>query len=248
MIQVKKNISIIMPCFNEEESIPIVIPRMLDSLDQLKNSQRIEDYELIVVNDKSTDQSMTLLKGYGEKVKLCHTKEGFSRGYGRALKTGFSQAKGQWIGFLDMDNSYRPEDISLFIDEMDQGDSDFIMGVRLFNDKGMSFIRGAGNWFYMFLARIFYGSSLCDVCSGYRFFHRNHLKSILNISEDGLNFSIHLTLKIIIQNIFIKQVPIHYDRRLGFSKLSIIWDGLAFLKVLLTMKKRYVHAIEHRPV
>ncbi len=246
MIQAKKDISIIIPCFNEEESIPVVIPRMLDALDQLKKSQRIDEYELIVVNDKSTDRSVFLLEDY-EKVKLYHTEEG-PRGYGRALKTGFRRARGQWIGFLDMDNSYRPEDIFLFIDEMDRGDSDFIMGVRFFKDKGMSFIRGAGNWFYMFLARIFYGSSLCDVCSGYRFFHRNHLKSILNISENGLNFSIYLTLKMLVQNVFIRQVPIHYDERLGLSKLSVVWDGLSFLKVFFTMRKRYIHAVEHRSV
>ena len=247
-MHIKKTISMVMPCFNEEESIPVVIPRMLDSLDRLKNDQKIEDYELIVIDDKSTDRSVALLRGYGEKVRIFHTEKNISRGYGLALKTGFSQAKGQWIGFLDMDNSYRPEDISLFIEEMDRGDSDFIMGVRLFNDKGMSFVRGFGNWFYMLLAKIFYKSSLRDVCSGYRFFHRNHLKNVLNISEDGLNFSIHLTLKMIIQNVFIKQVPIHYDERLGFSKLSVVWDGLSFLKVFLTVRRRYVHAIEHRPV
>ena len=248
MVRFKKTVSIVMPCFNEEESIPVVIPRMLQSLEYLKNDQKIDDYELIVVNDKSTDQSVALLENYNKKVKIYHTKEGVSRGYGSALKTGFSQAKGQWIGFLDMDNSYRPEDLSLFVNEMNQGDSDFIMGVRFFNDKGMSFIRGAGNWFYMSLAKIFYGSSLRDVCSGYRFFHKTHLKSILSISENGLNFSIHLTLKMIIQNVLIKQVSIHYDKRLGFSKLSVLLDGLAFLKVFFNMRKRYVHAIEHHPV
>ena len=244
----KKTISVIIPCFNEEDSIPIIIPRMLKSLEDLKNDEKIGGYELIVVNDKSTDRSVALLENYRERIKICHTKEGVSRGYGSALKTGFSQAKGQWIGFLDMDNSYRPEDIFLFVDEMNQGKADFIMGIRFFGDRGMSFIRGVGNWFYMFLARIFYGSYLGDVCSGYRFFHRTHLNSILNISENGLNFSIHLTLKMIVKNVFIKQVSIHYDERLGLSKLSVLWDGLSFLKVFLTVRKRYVHAVEHRPV
>ena len=246
MIQKQKSVSVVMPCFNEQESIPTLIPRVLGSLAQLKQNHRIDDYELIVVNDQSTDESVSLLKTFHE-VKLCHT-QGESRGYGRALKTGFYQSQGQWIVFLDMDNSYRPEDLCLFIDEMDRGGSDFIMGVRAFDEKGMSFVRGFGNWVYVLLSKILYGSTLRDVCSGYRFFHRNHLDEILDIPEDGLNFSIHLTLKMIVRNVLIRQVPIHYDKRLGLSKLSVVHDGLAFIKVLLTLKKRHIHAFEHRRV
>ena len=172
-----------------------------------------------------------------KKINIYHTK-GKTRGYGKALKTGFSQASGEWIGFLDMDNSYRPEDLSLFIGEIDRGQSDFIMGARAFNDKGMSLIRGLGNWFYMVLAKGFYNSSLNDVCSGYRLFHRKHLKSILEIPEEGLNFSLYMTLKMLLKKVFIKQIPIHYDTRLGTSKLSVIQDGFAFLKVLLILKKK----------
>ena len=60
-MHIKKTISMVMPCFNEEESIPVVIPRMLDSLDRVKKRpRRIEDYELIVIDDKSTDRSVAL--------------------------------------------------------------------------------------------------------------------------------------------------------------------------------------------
>ena len=68
-----------------------------------------------------------------KKVRIFHTEKNISRGYGLASERPvLVRHKGQWIGFLDMDNSYRPEDISLFIEEMDRGDSDFIMGVRSF--------------------------------------------------------------------------------------------------------------------
>ncbi len=241
------NISIVMPCYNEQEAIPQVIPRALECLDLLKAENKISNYELIVVNDKSTDSSVEMLKSF-ENVKLFHTN-GVGRGYGKALKLGFSKAQGDWIGFLDIDNSYRPEDISMFIDEIKKGESDFIMGQRYFSEKGMSFTRGLGNLIYVVLARLFYRSYLDDVCSGFRFFHRKHLKEIAGIPEQGLDFSIHLTLKMISQKKPIKPIPIQYDPRLGESKLSVFSDGWAFLKVLVDLKLRSAGSVaEHSRV
>lgn len=242
-----QSLSIIMPCFNEQEAIPEVLPRTIKSLKSLKEKRRIGDFEVIVVNDKSTDQSVELIQGFFPDVKLVHTT-GKVRGYGLALKEGFKKAKSDWIGFLDMDNSYRPEDLSLFIDEIEKGKSDFIMGQRSWAEQGMSFTRGLGNWLYVVLSRFFYKSSLTDVCSGYRLFHKRHLHEILNINEDGLNFSIQLTLEMISQKQFISPIPIQYDERLGTSKLSVLNDGWAFLKVILTAKFRHGRAFKHSRV
>ncbi len=228
-------ISIVMPCYNEQEAIPSVIPRVLDCLSLLKTKKAISDFELIVVNDQSTDLSVEMLNSF-DGVQVIHTR-GEGRGYGKALKLGFLQAKGDWIGFLDVDNSYRPEDISLFVDEINQGNADFIMGQRYFSEQGMSLTRGLGNWLYVILAKVLYKSHLDDVCSGFRFFHRRHLEDVTAIPEQGLDFSIHLTLKMISQT-QIKPIPIQYDPRLGESKLSVLSDGWAFLKVLISLKIR----------
>lgn len=246
MNSILKNISVVMPCYNEQQAIPTIVPRLLKSLDRLKNKSMIEDFELIIVNDKSTDNSVELLSCFKE-VKVIHTT-GENRGYGLALKKGFSEAKGQWIAFLDVDNSYRPEDLEKFVLETQDGKSDFIMGSRHFSEKGMSFTRGAGNWFYMFLAKKFYGSYLEDVCSGYRLFHRRHLDDVIQISEDGLDYSIFLTLKMLLNKVSIKQIPIQYDVRLGESKLNIVQDGIAFLRVLVTLKVRRLRDFKHSQV
>ncbi len=239
------DISIVMPCFNEEDAIPVVVPRALKKLNQLKSEKRINDFELIVVNDQSLDRSLERLSEYKD-VKIIHTAG--RRGYGNALKTGFEQAQGQWIGFFDVDSTYRPEDLPLFIDEMDRGFSDFIMGSRALDEKGMSLTRGFGNWFYVFLAKVLYGSQLKDVCSGYRVFHRKHLADILQIPEQGLDFSIYLTLSMLLKKVSIQQIPIQYDPRIGESKLNIYSDGFAFLKVLLTIRMRRFRAFKHRRV
>ncbi len=242
---VVKDISIVLPCFNEQESIPVIIPRLMSSLEAMKSHHQIQNYEIIVVNDSSTDQSVPLLKAY-ENVRIVHN-EG-PRGYGKALKKGFSKSKGDWICFLDMDNTYRPEDLSLFVAEIQKSDTDFVIGTRAFSEKGMSLVRGLGNWFYMSLAAIIYGSKLSDVCSGYRVFHRRHLDEILEVPEEGLDFSIHLTLRMITKNVTIHQVPIGYDERLGDSKLSVFADGWAFLMVIFNLKLRRLRALKHSRV
>ena len=246
MNSILKNISVVMPCYNEQLAIPTVVPRLLSSLEGLKNKEMIEDFELIVVNDKSTDSSAELLSQF-DQVKVIQTT-GTNRGYGLALKKGFSEARGQWIAFLDVDNSYRPEDLEKFVMETQDGSSDFIMGSRNFSEEGMSLTRGAGNWVYVSLAKLLYGSKLEDVCSGYRLFHRRHLNDVLNIREDGLDFSIFLTLKMLLNKVSIKQIPIQYDVRLGESKLSIVQDGIAFLRVLLTLKARRLRDFKHSQV
>jgi len=242
---VVKSLSIVLPCFNEQESIPVMIPRLMNSLESLKSQNLVQDYEVIVVDDSSTDQSVKLLKAY-ENLRIVHN-EGL-RGYGRALKKGFSKSDGDWICFLDMDNTYRPEDLSLFVTEIQNSGADFFIGTRAFSEKGMSLVRGLGNWIYMSLAFIIYGSKLSDVCSGYRIFHRRHLDEILDIPEEGLDFSIHLTLKMITKGVAIHQVPIGYDERLGESKLSVFMDGWAFLMVILNLKQRRLRALKHSRV
>ena len=242
---VVKDLSIVLPCFNEQESIPVMIPRLTNALEAMKRQNQVQNYEIIVVNDSSTDQSLSLLESFTQ-VRVVQN-EG-PRGYGRALKRGFSKATGDWICFLDMDNTYRPEDLPLFLSEISQSDSDFIIGTRALSEKGMSFVRGLGNWAYMSLASIIYGSKLRDVCSGYRVFHRRHLDEILTIPEEGLDFSIHLTLKMITKNVTIHQIAIGYDERLGESKLSVLSDGWAFLMVILNLKLRRLRALKHSRV
>ncbi|MCB0377635.1 MAG: glycosyltransferase family 2 protein [Bdellovibrionales bacterium] len=241
-----ESLSVVIPCFNEEDSIPIVIPRMIEVLDNLKSLGRIGQYELVVVNDRSTDRSAERLWSYPQVRILNSTAK--VRGYGSALKEGFTQSKSQWLCFLDMDNTYRPEDLPKLLDALDESQCDFAMGVRGFSEKGMSLTRGIGNWLYMKIAQVFYGSPLKDVCSGYRVFHRRHLPDVVSLPENGLDFSIHFTLEMILNNTPIAQVPIQYDPRLGASKLSVISDGLSFLKVLMSLKLRRIRGIKHSQV
>lgn len=246
MNTVLKKLSIVIPCYNEELAIPTLLPRLEKSLQSLLKKDLIESFELIVVNDKSTDRTLELLRQF-KNIKVINTS-GKKRGYGLALKQGFIQAKGQWVAFLDMDNTYHPEDLEKLVKASDEFQNDFIMGTRSYSAKGMSITRGLGNWLYVTLAKALYGSELKDVCSGFRLFHNKYKNEIIQIQEDGLDFSIYLTLKMLSNKVSIKQVPIQYDVRLGPSKLSIFSDGIAFLKVFYKIKMRQVRGLKHSRV
>lgn len=239
-------LSLVMPCFNEQEAIPVVLPRVLHTMNSLKQKKSIKEFEVIVVNDQSTDHSLQRLSEFQE-IKVVNTIDQ-PRGYGSALKEGFTQSKGDWLVFMDVDNSYRPEDLRLFVEEINKGQFQFIMGQRPLREKGMSFIRGLGNWFYGFVAGFMYSSPVNDVCCGYRAFHRRHLPDVVTVPEQGLDFSIHLTMKMIVNQIQFKPVRIQYDPRVGESKLSVVKDGLAFLKVLLLVKAGFIRDFKHRRV
>lgn len=236
--QTPNTISLVIPCYNEESSIPILIPKLLSTLNDLKKSFQVADFEVIVVDDGSTDSSYEKLGAF-KQIKV--VKNSGPRGYGSALKYGFLKTKYSWVCFMDMDNTYRPDDLKKFI-EIKKENIDFIVGCRPFSSSGMPFTRALGNWIYRILAKFLFASNLKDVCSGYRFFKRDLIPEITSIPENGLNFSIFLSLWAISKDISVRQISIHYDSRQGLSKLSLFSDGISFLKVILLFKFRELYA------
>ena len=102
-------LSIVIPAYNEESGIAEIMQRVLAVRTALADVG-VQDLELLVVDDGSKDKTVAIARqiaGENSGVKVvCHPK---NRGYGAALKTGFSQAAGEWIGFLDADGTYPPE-------------------------------------------------------------------------------------------------------------------------------------------
>ncbi|MGB9632071.1 MAG: glycosyltransferase family 2 protein, partial [Chloroflexaceae bacterium] len=98
-------LSVVIPAYNEEDGIAAIVERVLAIRPQLA-AVGVDDLECIVVDDGSTDRTAAIVQGYGDQVRLIRQQ---NRGYGGALKTGFSVARGELIGFLDADSTYPPE-------------------------------------------------------------------------------------------------------------------------------------------
>lgn len=223
-------LTIVLPCHNEAEAIPVVIPQTLNYL----SSQNQFSYEVIVVDDGSTDQSAQLLAQYPE-IKLLHTP--VRSGYGAALKKGFAEASGHFIAFSDLDGTCHVRDIVRLCERLKDQQLDLIWGLRLHKSTHMPWIRQLGNQMYSLLLRCIYRRPVHDSCSGLRVFQAIH-KNWMNELPDGLDFSLAMTVKCLKNNLRFEEHPITYKSRLGDSKLKALIHGFTFLKTLLVFAFR----------
>lgn len=231
------SISLILPCHNEEIALPVILPRVQNALTKIIEKGHFG--EVIVVDDGSTDQSREILDRHSF---LSVVRIENRQGYGHALKEGFRHAKGEWIVFFDLDNTYFPEDLDHFLAEADK-EVDLVMGYRSFFSSGMPFARKLGNAFFVLISRLLLGYDLKDLSTGYRLFRRDLTPQILTIDSKGLCFSMHLTLLAASQNWRVQQIPIRYEIRIGCSKLSVLRDGVKFVWLMLRHKWQAAHPL-----
>ncbi len=226
------SLSIVIPAYNEESGIADIVHRVLNVRPEL-SEVGIDSLELLVVDDGSSDETADLVRkmaGEDEDVRLiCHAQ---NQGYGAALKTGFSQATGELIGFLDADGTYPPEYFPMLCQTALDG-VDLVIGSRMAgSDSQMPATRRLGNLFFASLLSILGRQRVTDSASGMRVFDKKILDSIYPL-PDGLNLTPVMSTRAIHENITIAEVPIPYSERVGASKLSVIRDGSVFLHSML---------------
>lgn len=217
-------LSVVIPAYNEEGGIAAIAQRVLAIKNDLQKVG-IDDMELLVVDDGSQDQTAHIV-GRIEGLRLIqHTH---NKGYGAALKTGFNQAKGELIGFLDADGTYPPEFFPQLCLEALNG-SDLVIGSRMSGaDSQMPITRRIGNLFFANLLTLIGRQPVSDSASGMRVFKREVLEQIYPL-PDGLNLTPVMSTRAIHEGIHMSEVAIPYSERLGRSKLSVVRDGTTFL-------------------
>jgi glycosyltransferase involved in cell wall biosynthesis len=155
-----------------------------------------------------------------------------NRGYGAALKTGFSKASGELIGFLDADGTYPPEYFpQLCVAALDG--ADLIIGSRMAGQASkMPVTRRVGNFFFANLLSLLSHQKVTDSASGMRVFKREILRQVYPL-PDGLNLTPVMSTRALHEGVRIREVPIPYSERVGRSKLSVIRDGSIFIQSML---------------
>jgi dolichol-phosphate hexosyltransferase len=226
----RKTLSVIIPCLNEQEAIPSVMSTVSQVREHFLNDLKFHDVQVIVVDDASRDNSVELLKTFSFVELLRHPK---TKGYGASLKTGFAKARGQWICFFDMDNSYPADRIPSMLELLVKHDLDLVLAKRAFVSDGMSFTRGFGNWMFSAMTRAFFKAPLNDVCSGFRIFRRELLPEVLSISNSTLAYSLEMSIRFSRLGLRTQEFEIDYFPRKGASKLSVWKDGWLFLSLIL---------------
>lgn len=221
-------LSVVIPAFNEEGGIEIIARRVLAIEPELKKV-KVDSLELIVVDDGSKDRTAEIA-GAIEGVRLIrHPK---NRGYGGALKTGFNNAKGELIGFLDADGTYPPEYFPSLCEAVLKG-ADIVIGSRMAGaDSKMPATRRLGNLIFAKLLSVIGRQKVTDSASGQRVFRREILESMLPL-PNGLNLTPVQSARVLHEGMKVVEVPIPYSERVGRSKLSVFHDGRVFLQSIL---------------
>jgi glycosyltransferase involved in cell wall biosynthesis len=221
-------LSIVIPAYNEERGIAEIIHRVLAIQPKLPEAG-VDRLELIVVDDGSSDRTAEIA-GSIPGVKL--TRHNPNQGYGAALKTGFAQAAGELIGFLDADGTYPPEYFPQLCRLVLDG-ADLVIGSRMSGAKNqMPPMRRLGNLFFAGLLTLFSRQRVTDSASGMRVFRREILSKVYPL-PDGLNLTPVMSTRAIHEGIQVKEFPIPYSERVGRSKLSILRDGSIFLQSMV---------------
>lgn len=223
-----KTVSVVIPAFNEEDGIGRVIERSLATRSEL--SQLGLDLELIVVDDGSQDHTAEVVTRCGQARLVRHT---INRGYGAAIKSGFRQAKGDYLAFIDADGTYPPESLTELCRTAIAKNADMVLGSRMSGARNqMPLTRWVGNFAYATLLSWIGNVRVHDTTSGMRVIRRQALDRLFPL-PDGLEFTPVMSTRAIHENLNIVEVPIPYAERIGSSKLSVVRDGFRFTNAIV---------------
>ncbi|MBC3845298.1 glycosyltransferase family 2 protein [Winogradskyella echinorum] len=218
------NIKVIIPAYNEAESIPLVI----------KDIPSIVD-EVIVVSNNSTDNTEINAKNAGATVLVEKQK-----GYGYACLKGMEyiaeqKNKPDIVVFLDGDYSDYPEELTKIVEPILEDNIDFVVGARvkeLREDGSMTKPQIFGNWLATSLMRIFFRSTFTDL-GPFRAIKYDKLLG-LKMEDKTYGWTVEMQLKALKQKLSYKEIPVNYRNRIGVSKVSGTIKGAIFagIKIL----------------
>ncbi|WP_339628210.1 glycosyltransferase family 2 protein [uncultured Maribacter sp.] len=218
------DIKVIIPAFNEADSIAHVINELPKTVS-----------EVIVVNNNSTDDTVKNAEAAGATV-LTETNKGYGYACLHGLKYVASKSKQpDIIVFIDGDYSDYPEELDKVVAPILKDDIDFVVGARRKNlreEGSMTPQQVFGNWLATFLMRLFFGAKFTDL-GPFRAIKYKKLKE-LNMEDKTYGWTVEMQLKILKNKMTYTEVPVRYKRRIGVSKVSGTVKGSIFagIKIL----------------
>jgi glycosyltransferase involved in cell wall biosynthesis len=225
MQQRELDISVVIPAYNEAEAIGRVMTQTVAVMNQLNLT-----YEIIVVDDGSTDTTKEIASTHNAKV----ISDGKNHGKGYSVRRAFQQVQGNIIVTIDADGEHKPEEIPKLIYPLNNG-TDVVAGSR-FLGNGKDFttrLNVIGNKFLNFTIMTLTGKYITDSQTGFRAFKRAFLDQV-NLESDGYEIEAEITVKSLRNGFKLEEIPISCQRReSGKSKLKIAFDGFKMLKTIL---------------
>jgi len=213
-------VSVVIPCFNERGTIEQIV-------NSVRNSP-IQNIEIIVVDDGSTDGTTDVLKEKVAELADQIIYQPANRGKGAALRTGFAAATGDIILVQDADLEYSPSDYPALLQPIFSGSADVVFGSRFLGGRPhrvLYFWHMVGNRFLTLLSNMFTNLNLTDLESCYKAFRAPLLKD-LDLREKGFGFEPEITAKLAKTRCRIYEVGISYSGRTYEEGKKVNWkDG-----------------------
>ena len=225
-----KKLSVLIPVYNEEETIKKCIDRVLSA-----NTLNM-DLEVIVSDNNSTDKTKEILKSIKDPRVQVFFKEK-NEGKGSNIKNALRHASGDLILFQDADLEYSPEDFEDLLNPFFKNEADVVYGTRLTKAKLtriVGFPNYIANMIITFLTNLLYNKIFSDIATGYKVFKKEVIKN-LEITSNGFEIEPEITAKISkIKNLKIFEVPISiYSRGYDEGKKVRWWHFLTYVYHLL---------------
>jgi glycosyltransferase involved in cell wall biosynthesis len=222
----KPTLSVIMPAFNESQTISHLLTVTLDLA-------RAQNWEVIVVDDGSTDGTSELVQNCADGKYLKLISHQRNRGYGAALKTGIRASIASSVATMDSDGQHDPSDLIRLLSLIDE--HDMVVGMRT-NFIHSPPLRMPGKWVLKRLADYLSGQKIPDLNSGLRIFRTDVVKKYLHLCPDGFSFSTTTTLVFLHRGYAVAYEPISIRPRSKGGKSTVrVSTGFATIILILRL-------------
>ena len=209
-------VTILLPAYNEAGVIGETI-RAIRALHP--------DFEILVVDDGSTDNTMREAMEAGANV----WPHPYNMGNGAAIKSGLRCARGEWVLMMDADGQHKPEDIARLLEHKDR--YDMVVGART-RQSETSAHRDLANWVYNRFASYVTRFKVEDLTSGFRLVRLSVARQFIYLLPNTFSYPSTLTLGYLRSGRTVKYIPIQTKARVGKSKIKLLKDGARFFLII----------------
>jgi glycosyltransferase involved in cell wall biosynthesis len=235
MSEAAPEISVVIPCLNEEEAVGKVVDQALEGIRRSARSG-----EVIVVDNASTDRSAEVAAEHGAIVVREERP-----GYGSAYLAGLAHARGEYIVMGDADETYPMQELAPFVERLAAGD-DLVMGSRFegkIHGEAMPWLnRHIGNPILTGLLNVLFGVKISDAHCGMRALRRDALP-VLDLHSTGMEFASEMVFKAFRRKLRVSEIPIDYYPRVGESKLNRFGDAWRHVKFMLLYSPSWLYFV-----
>ena len=216
-------LSVVIPAFDEEDAIGQTVRTVKETL----TASDIAPFEIIVVDDGSTDRTREIAAAEGARV-VRHLQ---NLGYGRSLKDGIDAAHYDAIAITDADGTYPIKDIPRLFAIYRTG-YHMVVGSRTGEQYRESALKSPLRWILQHLVEYTASRKIPDINSGLRIFDRDHAASYFERLCDTFSFTTSLTLAFMMNGLFVVYTPIDYYKRVGKTKVRLLSDSIRTLQYI----------------